>query len=261
MEKWTGKLAVVTGASSGIGAAIVRDLSKAGINVAALARRADRLDELKDELKEFPGKVYAMMCDVSDKAAVERIFKQIDEKYGAISIMINNAGTMRAVEILDDDDETFEEIEEVVQTNLMGLINCSRKAYQSMKKADDYGIIIQISSIVGHSIPFIPIINFNVYPGSKHAVRASTEVMRQELIKKKNTKIRVAEISPGAVMTEIGQAAISKGPTPKVDIKSIKSDYAALNDFDVSQTVMFLLSTPYNVNVTEIIIKPVGEKF
>ena len=95
MEKWQGKIAVVTGASAGIGAAIVRDLAKAGINVIALARRIEKLEALKDELKGAPGKVTALRCDVSNKASVEATFKTIEERFGVVNILINNAGVVR----------------------------------------------------------------------------------------------------------------------------------------------------------------------
>ena len=95
MEKWRGKNAVVTGASAGIGAAIVRDFSNAGINVAALARRVERIESLKGELKNSPGKVIPIACDVSNKESVETAFKSIEKTFGTIQILINNAGIIR----------------------------------------------------------------------------------------------------------------------------------------------------------------------
>lgn len=95
MEKWIGKNAVVTGASAGIGAAIVRDLANAGINVAALARRLEKLDALKEELKNAPGKVISVACDVSNKESVELAFQSIEKSFGTIQILVNNAGIVR----------------------------------------------------------------------------------------------------------------------------------------------------------------------
>ena len=95
MEKWRGKNAVVTGASAGIGAAIVRDFANAGINVAALARRVDKLDSLKEELKNSPGKVISIACDVSKRESIEAAFKSIEKTFGTIQILINNAGIVR----------------------------------------------------------------------------------------------------------------------------------------------------------------------
>lgn len=95
MEKWIGKVAVVTGASAGIGSAIVRDFAKAGIDVIALARRVEKLESLKNELKSAPGKVTALKCDVSDKRSVEEAFKSIERSHGVIHILVNNAGVIR----------------------------------------------------------------------------------------------------------------------------------------------------------------------
>jgi NADP+-dependent farnesol dehydrogenase len=95
MEKWVGKTAVVTGASAGIGAAIVRDLARAGVNVVALARRVEKLDMLKNELSAAPGKVTAMRCDVSDKKSVEETFTTIEKTFKSIHILVNNAGIVR----------------------------------------------------------------------------------------------------------------------------------------------------------------------
>lgn len=99
----------------------------------------------------------------------------------------------RDVEIFDDQDDSvaLEKIEQVIQTNFTGLVHCTRKAFRLIEKTNDYGLIVNIGSIAGH---FIPPINFkfNVYPGTKHAVRATTEVIRRELVKRNNKKIRVA---------------------------------------------------------------------
>ena len=95
MEKWVGKTAVVTGASAGIGAAIVRDLANAGVNVVALARRIEKLETLKIELEGAPGKVTIVGCDVSDKTSVETAFTAIEASFQTIHILINNAGIIR----------------------------------------------------------------------------------------------------------------------------------------------------------------------
>lgn len=95
MEKWRGKYAVVTGASAGIGAAIVRDLAKAGVNVIALARRVEKLDALKKELEGSPGKVITRVCDVSSKQSVETTFAEIENEFGEIHVLVNNAGIAR----------------------------------------------------------------------------------------------------------------------------------------------------------------------
>lgn len=192
MEKWVGKIAVVTGASAGIGAAIVSDLAKAGIHVIGLARRIEKIDELIKSLGLTNGKMYAYQCDVSDQESIKTAFKWIEEKFGKIHILVNNAGVVKNVVILDAGDEAGKKLNETINTNFTGLIHCTRAGFQLIKKSNDYGFIININSIAGQSVPFIDGMKFNVYPATKHAVRAASEVLRQELISMKNNKIRIS---------------------------------------------------------------------
>ena len=134
MEKWVNKLAVVTGASAGIGAAIVKDLANAGINVVGLARRTEKTEQLINDLGKTSGKIYAYKCDVSDQESVKAAFKWIEEKFGCIHILINNAGTVRNVKILDEGDEVGRQLNEVINTNVTGLVQCTREAFRLMKK-------------------------------------------------------------------------------------------------------------------------------
>lgn len=191
MEKWTNKLAVVTGASAGIGAAIVKDLANAGINVVGLARRTDKVEQLINDLGNTSGQIYAYKCDVGDHESVRAAFNWIEEKFGCIHILINNAGTARNVQILDESDEVRIKLNEVIDTNFTGLVQCTREAFRLMKKSDDHGFIININSIFGHSIPMLEF-SMNIYAPTKYAVTAVSEVLRQELIKMKNAKVRVS---------------------------------------------------------------------
>lgn len=165
MDKWSGKIAIVTGASSGIGEGIVRDLVKNGIDVVALARRMEKLEALKEELKSAKGKVIPMKCDVSNKASIDAAFEEIEIKVGAAQILVNNAGVLKSFGIFADDDNADKIILNTINTNFLGLVRVSRKAYKLMKKSDDYGIIINIGSIAGHQVLNIPEYLMNVYPG------------------------------------------------------------------------------------------------
>lgn len=179
MDKWQGKTAVVTGASAGIGAAIVRDLAKAGVNVVALARRVDKLEELKKELKTAKGKVTVYGCDVSDVKSVEAAFAFIEKTLGGTDILINNAGIVKYIKIFQDTPGITDELSQVVQTNFMGTVWCAREAFKSMTKRNVHGHIVNMNSVVGHSIPFTggDIPAYNIYPATKYAVTACTEVM------------------------------------------------------------------------------------
>jgi NADP+-dependent farnesol dehydrogenase len=254
MEKWVGKIAVVTGASAGIGEAIVKDLARNGIHVIGLARRSEKVEEISKNHENLPGKIYAHKCDVSDLKSVKETFKWIEEKFGSIHILINNAAIIQNKKILDEDDDVADKLNAVINTNFTGLVHCSREAIRLIKKSDDYGLVVNINSVLGHVIPF-PAVRLNVYPPTKFAVTAISEVLRQELIVSKNEKIRIANLSPGSVKTDIATAG---GLATSKDEFFDKMPY--LQPEDVSQSVLFLLQTPFNVNITQLTIIPVGEK-
>lgn len=190
VEKWVGKFAVVTGASAGIGAAIFGELVKAGVNVIGLARRSEKIEELIKELGQTKGKAYAYKCDVSDPQSVTEAFKWIEAEFNVINILVNNAGIGRNARILEDGDEAFNKMNEVFDTNVRGLTHCTREAFRLMKKSNDYGLIININSILGHSVPFAGF-SSNIYSASKHAVTALTAQLRNELVISDNHKVRV----------------------------------------------------------------------
>lgn len=192
MEKWYGKNAVVTGASAGIGAAIVKDLAKNGINVIGLARRPEKVEEFAKELGETTGKIFAYKCDVTDLESIKEAFKWIEDKFEVIHIIVNNAGVLRNIKLLTDED-VGAKVDEIINTNFSGLVHVTREAYKLIKKSNDYGMIININSNAGHKVPFPlnPAVSNNVYHGTKFAVTATSEVFRQELICQGNDKVRV----------------------------------------------------------------------
>lgn len=191
MDKWKGKIAVVTGASAGIGEAIVKDLTKNGIVVIGLARRPEKIEEYSKELGE--GRVYAYKCDVTDLESIKNIFKVIEDKFGVINILINNSGIGYNTTILNEDPEVDEKLTSIINTNFTGLVNITRNAFRLMSKSDDYGMIVNINSVAGHSVPFHKEgQTSNVYNGTKYAVTATTEILRQELVHLKKDKIRIS---------------------------------------------------------------------
>jgi NADP+-dependent farnesol dehydrogenase len=192
MDRWQGKIAVVTGASAGIGSAIVVDLVKAGMVVVGLARRPDRIEALKSNIPERMQKnVHAMKCDVSKEPQIIATFAEIEKKFGGVDVLVNNAGIIRTTSLIAPDNSV--PLSEIIDTNVMGLVFCTREAVQSMKKRGDNGHthIVHINSIAGHSVQImIDISSPNIYPASKYAVTALTESLRQELIAA-DSKIKV----------------------------------------------------------------------
>jgi NADP+-dependent farnesol dehydrogenase len=246
MEKWRGKIAVVTGASSGIGEAIVRDLAANGMVVIGLARRVEMIPKIDD-------KVTAIKCDVADQESIKAAFGEIEKKFGKVHVLVNNAGVANYVSVLGEGEEITQKLNDVIDINLKGLIQCTRLAVKLMRKSEEHGMVINVSSIMDSIIPYP---NFSgVYPATKHAVKAFTEIVRQELVVLGCEKVKVCNISPGVVKTNIGHAGGRPNATGFYEERS------HLVSEDISQGVIYVMSTPHNVNVTQVTIKPVGEKF
>lgn len=250
MDRWTGKICVITGASSGIGSACAKDLAAAGLIVIGLARRIELIDKLKSS--KSSGQIYSRSCDITDKESVKSAFKWIEENFGSVDILINNAGITKPEKILTNGNEEI--LIKIVETNLFGALYTTKKAFNLMEKSNCIeGLIINVNSILGHKISYIsgrePL--YNIYPGSKFALRAMTEVIRHELHFVKNKKVRVASISPGLCKTEI----LDEFPNSEHIWKCAPS----LNPSDVSNGILYILSTPNHMEVHELIIKAVGD--
>lgn len=191
MDRWIGKTAVVTGASSGIGAAIAIDLVKAGVNVVGLARRQERVEALKESIPSTAtGKLYAIKCDLTKEDEIKSAFVWINGNLGGVDILVNNAGIIKTMNLLDADNS--DKLRETIDTNILAVVFCTREAFHSMKSRNVDGHIVHINSGAGHKIPYFVGLypSFNIYPSTKYAVTAMTEVMRQEL-QQFNTKIKV----------------------------------------------------------------------
>uniref|UniRef100_A0A336MSH7 CSON005880 protein n=1 Tax=Culicoides sonorensis TaxID=179676 RepID=A0A336MSH7_CULSO len=257
MDKWVGKTAVVTGASAGIGAQLIIDLASAGINVIGLARRAEKVQEIADKHKTLPGKIHARKCDVSIVSDIKETFKWIEATFGGCEILINNAAKLKYMNIFNNEDEedNTKDVIETINTNLTGVILCAQEAFKLMTKRDVYGYIINVNSVSGHLYTYDPEWRENVYPATKHGVKAATEVMRVELAAMKNLKIRISSISPGLVKTDIFKAA---GMGENFD--TVFEEWPTLYPEDVSDAVLYLLKTKSHVNIREITIQATGEK-
>lgn len=197
MDIWKGKIAVVTGASSGIGAQISLDLSKAEVTVLALARREDRLQELA---KESPN-IVPILCDISDPVSIQDAFKHIKNTFGKINILINNAGQVRDGTILDTNKPNAN-FAGTIDVNLRGVIICTREAFKLMECHEEPGFIINISSVLGQISPQSKFLPANVYPATKHALNNFTEMVRLELASKGLKRIRIT-VSKGIFTKKI----------------------------------------------------------
>lgn len=152
MDKWKNKTAVITGSSSGIGAAILKELVRGGVNVVGLARNAEKFQPIIEEMQKSSGKIHVHQCDVSNADSVSEAFQWIDNNVGCVDILINCAGIFRFITILNDDDKLNADLRETMDVNFMGSVYCAREAYKSMTKHGNYGIIININSVGGHYV-------------------------------------------------------------------------------------------------------------
>ncbi|XP_054088852.1 farnesol dehydrogenase-like [Zeugodacus cucurbitae] len=247
MERWQNRVAVVTGASSGIGAACVKYLANNGMIVVGLARRKERIEALREQVElTARDRLHAMQCDLRDQQQIIDAFKMIVSKYGPITVLVNNAGVVRATNLVDDNNQ--QDIQDVIDTNIVGVVNCTREAFRSMKAHGGVGHVFLINSISGHYVPNIPNTSTNIYPCTKHAVTAMAEVYRREFLFL-DTKIKVTSISPGAVDTEI--------ISPKMREALAKAPF--LQPEDIADALIYCLQTPPHVQIHELTIKPLGE--
>lgn len=249
MERWNNKVAIVTGASSGIGAAISAALVKNGMLVCGLARRIEKIEELAKNLEGEPGRLYAVKCDITNECEILKVFKWITEDIGPVHVLVNNAGLTRPTTLTDGNTSEWKRVFDV---NVFALCICTREAYKIMKENNIDGHIVHINAIAGHHVPDLP--TMNVYPASKFAVTALTESLRQEL-RHLESNVKISSISPGVVKTEF-QIGLSAEGNP-----DILGGIPALSPEDIAGAVVYVLGTPPNVQVHEIIIKPLREAF
>ncbi|PSN44167.1 Farnesol dehydrogenase [Blattella germanica] len=242
MERWSGRVAVVTGASSGIGASIAEELVKKGLKVVGLARRVERVEELSKSLKSPKGVLHAVKCDITKEAEVKKAFEWIKSKLGGVDILINNAAVAKEASLIDGPPE---DLRSMLDLNIMGLSMCTQEALKSMKERGvDDGHIVHINSVAGHAPPMDL---YCMYSATKHAVTALTEGLRKQLIKQKS-KIRVTSLSPGLVKTEMPP-------------EEFLNNMPYLEASDIADACLYVLGVPAHVQIHEIMVRPVGESF
>jgi NADP-dependent 3-hydroxy acid dehydrogenase YdfG len=242
-----GKTALITGASSGIGDATARALASAGVRVALLARRSDRLETLKTAIRKGGGEALVTCADVTKKGEVKKAVDVCLNTFGNINILINNAGIM-PLSLMKNLHE--EEWERMVDVNIKGVLFCIGAVLPGMIKQAS-GHIINISSVAGRKL--FP--GSAVYCATKFAVSALSEGLRMELGPASN--IRVTVIEPGMVATELGLAITDKEVFTSIgamfqNVKALKAD-------DIAHAVLYALGQPDNVNAADIMIMPTSQ--
>ncbi len=240
-----GKVVVITGASSGLGAATARLLASQGASVVLGARRAERLETLAQELKKEGGKALAVATDVTNRAQVQKLVDAAVKEFGRVDVVLNNAGLMPLAPL---ERLKVDEWDQMIDVNFKGTLNGIAAALPHMKKQKS-GQFINVSSVYGHKVG--P--GAAVYCATKFAVRALSEGLRQEV---KPYNIRTTVISPGAVKTELLDH-ISEKDVAEATRKHVKEIGIPADSF--ARMVAFAISQPEDVDVNEILFRPTAQ--
>jgi len=234
------KIALITGASSGIGEATARKLAVAGYDLILAARRLERLQQLA---RTLPVESHLIQLDVRDSEAVNKAIAGLPERWQAIDLLINNAGLSRHLEKLHEGHT--EGWDEMIDTNVKGLLYVSRVVIPGMV-ARGKGHVINVGSIAGHEV--YP--NGNVYCASKFAVDAITKGMMMDLV---DTPVRVSTVDPGLVETEFSMVRFY-GDSERA--KKIYQGFKPLTGDDIADTIVWIASRPEHVNIAQVVVMP-----
>jgi NADP-dependent 3-hydroxy acid dehydrogenase YdfG len=243
MAKLDGKVAVITGASSGIGEATAEALAAEGANVVIAARRRDRLEDLVERISGDGDKAVAVECDITDEEQAHGLIRQAKDEFGRVDILVNNAGVMQLSEVekgLSDEWRTMFEV------NVLGLLYVTDAAIETMKEQGS-GHLVNISSLASRGTrPAL-----GVYSGTKMAVNGISEALRQELLE---DNIRVTMVEPGAVETELPEHITDE--EARQGLNTMLEQLEPLRAEDIANAITYVVTQPQRVSINEILIRP-----
>lgn len=242
-----GKVVVITGASSGLGAAIAQRLGACGAKLVLGARRLERLEVLAADITKAGGTVRILKTDVQNPAQVQALVDKAVSDFGGLDVIINNAGLMAQSTLAA---RRIEEWDRMIDINIKGVLYGIAAALPVMQ-AQKRGHIINVASVAGHKVRG----GGAVYAATKHAVRVITEGLRQEV---KPYNLRTTIISPGAVDTEL--PAGTKDPETASAMRGFYDVYAIPTD-SFADTVLFAMNQPENVDINEILYRPTSQEY
>jgi NADP-dependent 3-hydroxy acid dehydrogenase YdfG len=251
-DQLQGTVALVTGASSGIGEATAAALAAEGAAVALVARRKDRLDDLASRITAAGGRAEVIEADVTDRAAAEEAVAAAVRSLGRLDVVVNNAGVMLLGPVVD---APVEEWERMVAINVNGLLYVSRAAIGHLLEAAENGPrgvadLVNVSSVAGR----IARSGSAVYNATKFGVNAFSEGLRQEVT---GRHVRVGLVEPGAVETELA------GHNRPEILESISQRFASierLRSDDIARAVSYMVTQPRHAAVNEILIRPTEQE-
>jgi NADP-dependent 3-hydroxy acid dehydrogenase YdfG len=234
------RTAVITGASSGIGAATARALHGAGYRVALLARRADRIDSLADELGDG---ATAIIADVTDRDSLVAAAQRVKDELGGTDVLVNNAGVMLLGPFSP---ERREDYRTMVEANLLGAITTTEVFLDQLR--DGGGDLVNISSVAGRNARPTN----GVYAATKWGINGWSESLRQELL----PDVRVTLIEPGVVDTEL-PSHITDNATRETVQKMY--DVARVTPGEIAEVIAFILSRPRHLAINEVLLRPADQ--
>jgi 3-hydroxy acid dehydrogenase / malonic semialdehyde reductase len=241
------KTVLITGASSGFGYATAQLFAQHGYRLILLARRLDRLEELKADLeRKHSSTVMILECDVRDQEGVNNALDAIPIDWRNVNVLINNAGLARGKATIQD--LSFVHMNEMIDTNVKGLIYVSQKISQWMIE-QNHGTIINIGSIAGKEVYH----GGNAYSASKFAVDALTKSMRIDLLP---YNIRVGQIAPGAANTEFSNVRFDD---KSEIVDAVYKGFSPLLANDIAEVAYFMASRPPHVCINDMVIMPTAQ--
>jgi NADP-dependent 3-hydroxy acid dehydrogenase YdfG len=247
-----GTVALVTGASSGIGEATARELAARGAAVSLVARRTERLEALAQELRASGATASTVTADVTQREAAEAAVQRTVDELGRLDVLINNAGVMLLGPIAD---APVEEWERMVQINVMGLLYCAKAALPHLLEAADgeprrTADLVNVSSVAGRLVR----LGSGVYNATKHAVGAFSESLRQEVT---GRHVRVSLVEPGAVATELVD---HNRPEIQEGLNRRFASMQRLEAQDIADAIAYIVTRPRHVAINEILIRPTEQE-
>ena len=245
MEQWKDKVALVTGASSGMGQSIALSLLNSGMRLVACDLHEDKLHNLKKNIKN--AHYLPIAIDLRDESKIMMMFEKIRQEWGGVDVLINNAGIGHLSSLITGKTELWREI---IEVNILALCICTREAIKDMRRRDDKGYIINICSTDAHVIP--P--DGSMYAASKSAVRTLTYELREELLDLKSN-IRVTAISPGRTETNF----LANYLKDAEKMQNAYQEYKALEPKDIANTVIHVLSQPGHVQFQDLVLYPLRQ--
>ncbi|MEU6786440.1 SDR family NAD(P)-dependent oxidoreductase [Nonomuraea angiospora] len=251
-DRLNGTVALITGASSGIGAATGLALAAQGATVALVARRAERLEELADRIRDQGGTALTLVADVSDERQAKEVVERTATELGRLDTLVNNAGVMLLGPAAD---APLEEWQRMVQVNVLGVLYCAHAALPYLVRAAADGPrqvadMVNISSVAGR----VARSGSGVYNLTKHGVGAFSESLRQEFA---GRHVRVSLVEPGAVETELTG---HNRPQIREQINQRFSSVERMQAEDIADAISYIVTRPRRVAINELLVRPTEQE-